>query len=133
MAHFLTRLDGTQIEILDEAGVLNTGGREALMILRKYRACLREGERPDNARAAGRLLARLAIVEPVFFQLERAVHGRSMLEEITPEEEVMRAALAEFEREAGVHLMALYDAAEPNARIYQGLAMGWLHEVSPAA
>lgn len=126
MAHLLTRLDGTQVEIIDEAGVLNTSGREALMILRKYRACLHEGERPDNARAAGRLLARLAIVEPVFFQLERAVRGRSMLEEITPEEELMRAALAEFECGAGVHLMALYDAAEPNARIYQGLAMGWL-------
>lgn len=131
MAHLLTRLDGTQVEIIDEAGVLNTGGREALMILRKYRACLREGERPDNARAAGRLLARLAIVEPVFFQLECAVCCCSMLEEITPEEEAMRAALAEFEREAGVHLMALYDAAEPGARICQGLAMGWLHEVAP--
>lgn len=126
MAHLLTRLDGTQVEIIDEAGVLNTGGREALMILRKYRACLHEGERPDNARAAGRLLARLAIVEPVFFQLERAVRRRSMLEDITPEQEAMRAALAEFEREAGAHLMALYDAAEPGARICQGLAMGWL-------
>lgn len=133
MTHFLIQTDGTQVEIIDEAGVLNTGGREALMILRQYRACLRDGERPDNARAAGRLLARLAIVEPVFFQMERFVNSRSMLEEITPEEETMRAALAEFEREAGVYLMALYDAAEPNARIYQGIAMGWLHEVAPAS
>lgn len=127
MAHLLTNLDGTQSEIIDDAGVLNLDGRQALTFIRKYIKGLRAGDfRPANPRAAGRLRARYRLVAAEHARLRKIVGACGLLDEATPEVLSADAALVSFYREGGDVLMAMFDAAEPGARICQGLAMGWL-------
>jgi hypothetical protein len=128
MAHLLTRLDGTQVEIIDEAGVLNLDGRQALAFIRKYIKGLRAGDfRPATPRAAGRLRARYRLVAAEHARLRKIVSSCGLLDDVTAEVLSADAALVSFYRDGGDVLMAMFDAAEPGLRIREGLTMGWLH------
>jgi len=127
MAHLLTNTDGTQSEIIDDVGVLNLDGRDALAFIRKYIKGLCAGEfRPTNPRAAGQLRARYRLVAAEHARLRKIVSPYGLFDDVTAEVLSADAALVSFYCEGGDVLMAMFDAAEPGLRIREGLAMGWL-------